>query len=120
MTKTQALYEFFNSFGIVAYPSTSVPETTEFPWITYENIVGNKGDTNIAIAVNIWYHTESDAIPNAKAEEIAQAIGLGGKVIAYDDGLIWIKRGLPWCTALADENDPSIRRRYLNIILDFM
>lgn len=120
MTKSQALFEFFNSFGLKAYPTTAVPDDAVFPWITYENNIGNAGDAQISCAVNLYYYTDSEADPNAKAEEIAQAIGRGGKLIRYDDGSIWIKRGSPWCLALPDQNDSTIKRRSINITLEYL
>lgn len=120
MTKSKALYDFFNSFGITGYPINQVPDDTVFPWLTYENTIGNAGDSEISIQVNLWYRTDSEAIPNAKAEEISKAIGLGGKLITHDEGAIWVKRGTPWCNSLNDESDSAIKRRVLNIILEFI
>lgn len=120
MTKSQALFEFFNSFGLTAYPSTAVPDDAIFPWLTYENNVGNALDGQISCAVNLWYHTDSEADPNAKAEEIAQRIGRGGTQIKYDGGSIWIKRGQPWSLALSDQADSAIKRRSINVILEFL
>lgn len=120
MTKSKALNEFFNSFGLPAYPVTSVPKDSIFPWLTYENTIGNAGDEPITISVNLWYYTESEKEPNDKADEIAKAIGLGGTVINHDDGVIWIKRGTPWSNSLNDENDPAIKRRSLNVVLEFI
>ena len=39
MTPTAALYQFWSSFGITAYPSNRVPEDTAFPFITYDPII---------------------------------------------------------------------------------
>ena len=38
MTKAAALHQFFSSFGMMAYTSTSVPEDAVFPYLTYELI----------------------------------------------------------------------------------
>lgn len=118
MTKSKALNKFFNRFG-TAYPSTSVPIDVEFPWITYENNVGNVGDTN-SCKVTLWYHTESEAVPNNKVDEIAEAIGLGGIVLNTDDGAIWVRRGTPWCQPLRDENDYAVKGRLLTLELEFL
>lgn len=120
MTKSGALNNFFSSFGIDAYPSTSVPDETTFPWLTYENSIGNYGDSPIGISVNLYYYTESEAIPNLKVEEIATAIGMGGIMLPYDDGAIWLKRGEPWCLSLEDATDNTIKRRQLNVILEYL
>jgi len=120
MTATQALYTFFSQFTIPAYPANSVPETTTFPWLTYEAKVGNAMDGSISCAVNLYYHTDSEAQPNAKAKEIADAIGMGGKVLTYDDGAIWIRRGEPWCTPLVNTDNYAIKQRQLMLMLDYL
>ena len=47
------------------------------------------------------------------------AIGLGGMQVICDDGVIWIKKGNPWCQSLQDSEDLRIKRRYLNITLEY-
>lgn len=120
MTETQALYEFWNGFGLKAYPSTSVPEDTKFPWLTYEVQTAHFGSQPVNIAVNLWYHTDSEAIPNKKVKEISDEIGFGGVTIPCDTGVLWIKRGAPWCINLSDESDISIKRRQLNVTIEFL
>ena len=120
MTITAALYEFFSSFGIEAYPVNSVPEKVNFPWLTYETTLGNWGDNPVSIGVNLWYHTESEAEPNAKVKQISDAIGKGGKLLKCDDGTIWVKRGEPWCNSLTSESDSTIKQRAMNITLEFL
>ena len=120
MTKGEALQQFFSGFGLTAYAAASVPDDTVFPYLTYDLVTGSWGDMDTSITVNLWYHTDSEAIPNAKADEIADAIGIGGKVLPCDGGGIWLKRGSPWCQSLADETDKSIKRRYINISAEFL
>lgn len=119
MTKDKALQAFFGGFGIPAYTTASVPRNTEFPWLTYEYSPSAFDEGETSITVNLWYHTESEAVPNAKAQEISNAIGLGGRVIRCDGGFIWLKRGSPFCQSLADEADRNIKRRYINITAEF-
>lgn len=119
-TKAAALHEFFSSFGLPAFPVSSVPEDTVFPWLTYELITSAWEEGEVGIVVNLWYYTESEATPNAKAEEISKAIGLGGATLPCGDGLIWVKRGSPWCQSLRDDTDPLIKRRYINISAEYM
>ena len=120
MTKGEALQQFFSGFDLTAYAAASVPTDTVFPYLTYDLVTGNWGDTEVSITVNLWYHTDSEALPNAKADEIADTIGIGGKVLLCDGGGIWIKRGSPWCQSLADETDKSIKRRYINVSAEFL
>lgn len=120
MTKGAALHEYFSSFGIPAYTSTAVPDNAEFPYLTYDYVVGTWGYDEVAVTVNLWYRTDSEAIPNAKAEEISKALGIGGKVISCDEGFVWLKRGSPWCQSLSSETDASLKRRYINITADYL
>lgn len=117
MTREGALLEFFSSFGLKAYPNTNVPVLTKFPYITYETTGGNFGES-VSISVNLWYHTDSETVPNAKAREISDKIGMGGILLDHDDGKVWIKRGSPWVTSLSDEIDRSFKRRQLNLIVE--
>lgn len=119
MTKTQALFQFFNSFGIPAYPLDSVPDDTVFPWITYEVSIAGFG-SEAYISAHLYYYTASEAVPNAKVEEIAEQIGESGITIPYDKGIIWIKKGSPYSNSPADQNDPSIKHRVLNLVLEFL
>ena len=118
MTKGAALLEFFEQFGIPAYASTNVDPDAKFPYLTYEAKLGNFGDPPISCGVNLWYRTAEEATPNAKAMEIADAIGRGGRTVPYDGGMIWIKRAEPWCQPIADD-DPVIKRRFLNLMLEY-
>lgn len=119
MTKGQALQTFFSSF-LAAYPATSVPDDSVFPWLTYELITGAFDSGEIGLTVDLWFYTDSEAEPNAKAQEIADELGPGGKILPCDGGYIWLKRGSPWCTALSDETSRSIKRRKLNITAEYL
>lgn len=119
MTKAAALHQFFSSFGMPAYAAASVPEDAVFPYLTYELITSAWEGGEVGLTVNLWFYTESEAIPNAKAQELSKSIGLGGKVIPCDGGYIWLKRGSPWCQSLRDEASPTIKRRYLNVTAEY-
>lgn len=118
MTKGTAMHSFFNSFGIPGYPSTSVPENAEFPYLTYTPIFDSWGN-QVSITVNLWYRTESEAEPSAKAQEIANVLG-GAKYIPCDGGALLLTRGVPWCQSLTDSTDETIKRRYINITAEYL
>ena len=46
--------------------------------------------------------------------------GKGGKTIRCDEGIIWIKKGTPFCQNLSDETDADIKRRYINVTAEFL
>lgn len=119
MTKAAALHQFFSSFGMTAYTATNVPDDATLPYLTYELITSAWGEEPVGITVNLWFYTDSEKIPNAKADEVSRAIGRGGVRLKCDDGYIWLKRGSPWCQSLRDETDPAIKRRYINVTAEY-
>lgn len=118
MTIGAAFSQFFNSFGIPAYSATSVPDKAVMPYITYPLEISSFDDGIVILAVNVWYRTESEAIPTAKAMEIGEAIGRGGCLLYVDGGYIWLNKGSPFIRAIQDE-DNSVKRRGLNISAEF-
>lgn len=120
MTKTAALLNYFSGFGIDAYPASAVPVKVKFPYLTYEVTTDSWGSQPVPITVNLWYHTSGEKEPNQMAESISKAVGIGGKMITCDDGAIWIKRGTPFCRSLNDEADNTVKRRVINLSLEFL
>lgn len=121
MTQEAAIYNWLSGFGIPAYAATSTPSDAEFPYITYDLVLGSwmRGDVNMP--VNVWYRTASEAEPNAKVREIADALGLGGATIPCDGGILWLKKGSPWAQAVRVEGeDDLVKRRYVNINIEFI
>ena len=119
MTKAAAIYQFWNSFGLTAYEENSVPDDATFPYITYQ-LVTDSFDREIQFTASLWYRSESWTGINAKTEEISHAISRGGNVVPCDDGAIWLKRGQPFAQNMGDESDDLIKRKYLNITVEFM
>ena len=119
MTKAAAIYQFWSSFGLTAYEENTVPTDAAFPYLTYQ-LVTDSFDRDVSATASLWYRSESWTAINAKAEEISQTISRGGKIIACDDGAIWLKRGQPFAQNMGDESDDLIKRKYLNITAEFM
>ena len=119
MTKAAAIYQFWSSFGLTAYEENTVPEDAAFPYITYQ-LVTDSFDREVSATASLWYRGESWTAINAKTEEIAQRIGLGGVIIKCDGGRIWIKRGQPFAQNMGDESDDLIKRKYINVVYEFM
>lgn len=120
MTKEQALHNFFNSFDIVGYRKTSVPDDVIFPYLTYDVPISSFEEDPVSITVHLYDYTDSEAVPDAKAEEIRQRIGMGGVLLNCDGGAIWLKWGVPWCQSLVDETNRNIKRRYINITAEYL
>lgn len=119
-TKSAALYEFFGSFGLAAYPETNVPDDVKLPYLTYSSALSSFESGEVTGAINLWYYTNSESLPNAKADQICKAIGREGTLIKCDDGVIWIKPGNPLVQAFNDDGNKNVKRRYINIVLEFL
>ena len=119
MTKGAALQDFFSQF-MDAYAASAVPEDVNFPYLTYELITSAWDGGEVGLTVNLWFYTTSEAVPNAKAQELSDAIGYGGVTLPCDGGFIWMKRGSPWCQNLQDDTEPNIKRRYINLTAEYL
>lgn len=121
MTPEAAIYGFLNGFSIPAYASASVPDQAQFPYITYDLVLGEWEQGEVNMPVNVWYRTESEAAPNAKVREIGERIGMGGVLLHCDGGVLWVKKGSPWAQAVTVEGeDEKVKRRYVNINIEFL
>lgn len=125
MKKQAALYKFFSSFGIRAYPNTAVPdegspEWEGYPFLTYEVITDGWGSNIVSLSVQLYYNTESEATPNAKANEIQKRLGLGGVTLPCDGGIIWLNAGSPFCQNFLDDENKSLKRRYILIDAEYL
>lgn len=121
MTKDVALHEWFQQFGIPIYPVTALPPANKivFPYGTYEPKFGEFGET-VYPSVNLYYRTESEVEPNAKADEIYQTIGKGGAIVKCDTGAMWIKRGSPFAQSILDPDNSNLKRRLIQIAIEFL
>jgi len=119
MNKMQTLHAFWSSFGLKAYDETSVPDNAQLPYITYEassDEFGNK----IAQTASLWYRSSSWADITEKEEQIAEFIGRGGVMVAYEGGSMWIQKAVPWAQRMDDPSDEMIRRIVLNVTIEFL
>lgn len=119
MTKAAAINKFWNSFSLMAYEENSVPDDAEFPYITYQ-LVTDSFDNETLLTASIWYRGTSWVNANAKAEEISQTISRGGIFLRCDGGKIWLKRGTPFSQSMGDDTDDLIKRKYLNVIAEYL
>lgn len=119
MTKGAALQSFFDSI-MTSYAASAVPDDATLPYLTYELITSAWNGGEVGLTVNLWFYTTSEAVPNAKAQELSDAIGYGGVTLQCDGGFIWLKRGSPWCQNLQDDTDKNIKRRYINVTAEYM
>lgn len=119
MTQEAALYNFFNSFGVPAYPNTAIPKDPVLPYITYPAASGYFGDDTSA-TVQLWMRTESEAEINAVARRIGDDIGFGGKILHCDTGALWITRGTPWVIAASAQDENTLKLRQMNVSIQHL
>lgn len=117
MTKEEAYHGFMSGFDWVAYDANTVPEDAELPRITY-SFAFSEFESSVAMSASVWDRSTSWATVTEKADDIFDEIGLGGKIVPFDDGALWIKRGTPFAQRMSDEQD-NIRRIYLNFEVEF-
>jgi hypothetical protein len=67
----------------------------------------------------LWYRSSSWLDVNNKARQIEKKIGQGGIVLPCDGGAMWIKRGTPFAQNMSDPDDDAIRRKFINISVEF-
>ena len=123
MTKAEAFYHFFSSFGLTTYEENSVPADEDggppsFPYLTYELITGSFGD-EVSISFSAWYKSTSWREANRKADEIERHIGRAGVHVPCDGGSIWFKRSTPFAERTGDASDQLIKRILMNLSVEF-
>ncbi len=124
MNKADTIKAFFERFMDRVYEASTVPNGTDrsepqYPYLTYQLVDGAWGTGESAMQVDLWYRSKSLGKINAKTEEIAQAIGLGGIVLPCTGGAIWIKKGSPFAQQMGDPNDDMVKRKYINVTVEF-
>lgn len=117
MDKAQALNHFWSSFGLPAYDENTVPDDAHTPYITY-NTVTDSYDSPVPVSGSVWYHGTGWALVEQKAEEIAQSLD---KVMRINEReFLWLTKGTPFASRVADSSDPNMRRIYINIMAEFL
>lgn len=127
MNKIQALHSFWSSFGMPAFDENTVPDEADriklygsaFPYITYETSSDFLGGV-LAQSASLWYRNSSWGDITEKEQTIADFIGRGGRMIAYEGGAFWLQRGTPWAQRMSEPSDETIRRIVMNITVEFL
>ena len=119
MDKSQALNEFWNSFGIPAYDQYTVPDNTPIHYITYENAEDNIGN-DVPMTASVWYRESRWDNISRKVEEIASKIGYSYYIKAIDGGYMVIKRGSVFAQRMNDPDDDGVRRILVSIIVEYL
>ena len=120
--KEKALHSFWSGFNWKAYDENTTPDyaidLNSGHYITY-TVATAALDERVTLSANLWCRDTSWATITEKANAISTEIGIGGKLIPFDDGYLWICRGTPFAQRL-DSGDSTIRRIYLNLMAEFL
>lgn len=119
MDKIQALHSFWSGFGLKAYDEMTVPDDAKLPYITY-GVTSDDFGNNVMQTASIWYRSKSWSEITKKEQEISSYITRGGKMVPFDGGSIWIRKGTPWAQRLSDASNYDIRRIVLNVNIEFL
>lgn len=121
MDSAQALHQFWSSFGWTAYDENTVPSeemSPAMPRITYR-VARSEFGSPIQLTASLWDRSYSWGDISTKCDQIYATIGLGGRMIPYAGGHIWLKRGTPFSQRMSDE-DGSIRRIVLTLEAEYI
>lgn len=118
MDKEQALHTFWSQFGVKAYDENTVDEDAELPRITYEVMTDNFGKEN-ALTASIWDRSRSWSSVTTILHRIENTLSMGGQTLGYDNGMLWVKRGMPFARRMSDPDD-SIRRIVMTIEVEYI
>ena len=120
MTKGQAIQKFWESFGLMAYDETTVPDDAPFPYITY-SVQTDSIDNVVMGNASLWYKTYSWKDISEKTEEISRAIvKMNPPSVKIDGGRLYITKGVPFAQRMREESDDTIRRMLLNVNYEFL
>lgn len=117
----QAVYDFFESFGLPVYPEGQVPERdddnepTALPYITVQ-LVEPDWRASAPMYAEVWYRARGFDGINRTVKAIKEAIGEGVS-LETDSGYVWLFKGDTFCQYRSFPGDPDLKCAYLNLII---
>ena len=109
----KGLNKFFSQFG-TAYIETSVPESAEFPYITYK--CGSEDWKNKALISCSIYSKSSSYVELSEIAEKILDSARDGAIINVDGGYLCIYLGEPEFQIVPNA-DYNIRQGYINLVV---
>lgn len=113
----EALYQFWNSFGITFYTTNNVPSSAVLPYGTYDLTIG-KTLSNAPLAGRLWYEGTLPRAMFQEADEIHERIKTGYQ-IPCGNGYLVLYPGDPFAQPVADEDD-RFSTLYLNLTATYI
>lgn len=115
----KALYDFWSSFGLPAYPENNVPYSEDGvnpvdpPYITYR-ITRPEWRTQVSTYARVWYKDTSYIAISNKVDQIESRIG-EGVMLPTDNGFLLLFKDLNFCQFEPTE-DSRLKVAYLSLI----
>ena len=115
----KALYDFWSSFGLPAYPENNVPYSEDGvnpvdpPYITYR-ITRPEWRTQVSTYARVWYKDTSYIAISNKVDQIESRIG-EGVMLPTESGFILLFKDLNFCQYEPTEDSP-LKVAYLSLI----
>ena len=118
MTRYEAQYQFWASFGLPVYEETYVANIHDisYPYITFQG-VSAEFNNNTLINVNIWTRSESFATVTQIAEEIQRRFEKGRTIIRYNGGAFWYTAESNFMQMMGDPEDNYIKRITMTLLI---
>lgn len=121
-TKSQALYQFWSSFGVPAFEENCVPTGADkptYPYITYELATSNF-DNDVPLSASYWIRSTGLAQLDHFEDALAYRLSMNGIVLRCSGGGIWLKRGTPFGRIMREETDNMVKRKIFNLTAEFL
>lgn len=115
----KALYDFWSSFGLPAYPENNVPYSedgltpVEPPYITYR-VVRPEWRSQVSTYARVWYKDTSFKDISEKVDEIESRIG-EGVMLPTDNGFLLLFKDINFCQ-YEPTDDSRLKVAYLSLI----
>lgn len=115
----KALYDFWSSFGLPAYPENNVPYSEDGvnpvdpPYITYR-VTRPEWRTQVSTYARVWYKDTSYKAISEKIDQIESRIG-EGIMLPTDNGFLLLFKDLNFCQFEPTE-DSRLKVAYLSLI----
>lgn len=123
MSKEEALYNFWNSFGVDAYDEADVPDDKDlrYPYITY-NVATDSLNNVVPLHADVYDKGTSWRKARILKDAIAQRLLEHGFVtIPFDNGnYIYLTGGTPFAQRIDDPSNDRIKRYYINLQAEYL
>lgn len=118
MDKQQAFYNLWSRFDLPAYDENRVPEDAEYPYITYQVLIGNL-DSPLLPSATLWDKSTSWNYLDTKLADMTHQIE-DMAPIKLDEGYMHINLGNQFGQRTSDPADQTVIGYRLNLEVEFL